>query len=191
MSESAKANTRHSDLAVLYRSPEKMVKACVTEDGLKLNGQNASVAMVQEALSTILSCEARSIEKYPGENWRAIHYYDDVGVVALEDLSKKLIISIMFPFHCPDAVHGPQTPFAGEITVGGFQMHERLTPGATNIPERLGFVSEIGPSYRSTLNGVYICITYQRRKNLHRKRSGSPRLVELSADLITPRGEHD
>jgi hypothetical protein len=155
------------------------VKAEITTAGLKIGG--ALIPPTSPALDAALGASYREIQiPLHGGGVRRIRVFDQLGFAYYLDETPPEVPSVLFVFFPQDAPFQVERTFDGCLRINDTPLTAELTE--TQLPTRgaLHFEPQFGHKWRASAPGFSVWLSVRRRPNRIGKRTGAPRLTDVS-----------
>jgi hypothetical protein len=155
------------------------VEAEITTEGLKIAGR--WIAPTARDLDMALGASHRDIEiPLHGGGIRRIRVFDALGFVYYLDETPPEIPAVLFALFPPDAPFSVGSAFSGYLRVNGTALTSEMTSAKLPTAGALHFEPQFGHKWRAAGPSFSVWLSLCRRKNRSGKRTGAPRLVDVS-----------
>jgi hypothetical protein len=156
-----------------------MMDAEITMDGLRIGGD--LIPPTSEALDRALGTSYREIEiPLHDGGMRRIRIFDALGFVYYLDDAPPEVPSMLFVVSAEDAPFSVGKAFDGGRRVNGTQVTWDLTETQLPMSGPLRFEAQAGHKWRAATPKFSVWLSFRRRRNRLGKRTGAPRLMDVS-----------
>jgi len=168
-----------AQLSVSYHSHASTVEAEITTEGLKIGG--SLISPTSRDLDAALLASPREIEvPLHGGGVRRIRVFDELGLAYYLDDTPSEVPAVLFALLPSDAPFGLRSAFSGSLRVNGTAVTKEMTAATLPTTGALQFEPQFGHKWRAATPAFSVWLSLRRRKNQIGKRTGTPRLVDVS-----------
>ena len=155
------------------------MEAEITAEGLKIDGD--LISPTSRALDSALSASCRELQiPLHGGDVRRIRVFDDLGFAYYLDETPPQVPSVLFVLFPQDAPFQVGRAFDGSLCVNGTPLTPELTEARLPTAGALHFEAQFGHKWRAVTPKFSVWLSFHRRPNRIGKRTGTPRLTDVS-----------
>ena len=155
------------------------MEAEITTEGLKIAGH--LIPPTARDLDAALVAPHREIEiPLHGGGFRRIRVFDESGFVYYLDETPPEVPAVLFALFPQDAPFSVGSAFRGCLRVNGTPLTAEMTASTLPTTGTLRFEPQFGHKWRAATPNFSVWFSLRRRKNRIGKRTGVPRLVDVS-----------
>ena len=164
------------------------MRALIDKGGLRVDG--ADVPPSPQALNSVFGSFNREI-CFPlhGGGERIIRVFDDLGAAYYLDDRPPVIPSVLFVFSPEDAPFSLKTPFSGILQIDQTALTPDLTEKQLSTITSLRFAPQFGHKWCALSPHFSVWLNFRKRKNRLGRRTGAPKLVDVSICYDDPHPE--